>query len=179
MKQGFALVKGMLAALIVMLLVLSLSRYLDLPASRDEHLAAMTYHKREPLTNENLVDVLSEHINTSTLKAIRLQHERIDVDLLLHSDQPVHEQIYDTVPLYVALAFHYGSNIEQLSITVLREGRKHGETLQLMQLTVRGDDAWLEQGVQALEGVAWLEQPLWIERLRIHKSILWQQHYEV
>lgn len=177
--RRLAVMKGMLAGLLVMLLLVLVSRYIELPTAREQHLAAMTYHKRVPLTNQNLVDVLSAHVDTTTLHAIRLKHTLLEVELLLHNNRPADVQIYEAVPLYIALAFHYSDNVEQLAVKVLREGGKAGEEAQLIQLTVYSNDAWLEQGVQALQDVAWLEQQEWAARLRIQKSIFWQLHYEV
>lgn len=177
--RKLAVMKGLLAGLLAMLLLVLISRYIELPTAREQHLAAMSYHKPVPLTNENLVDVLSRHVDTTTLHAISVKHTLLEVELLLHNDHPADVQIYEAVPLYIALAFRYSDNVEQLALKVLREGGKTGEEAQLIQLTVYRNDAWLEQGVQALQAVAWLEEREWAARLRIQKSIFWQLHYEV
>jgi|GEM_PF-1259776 len=172
-----ALLKSTLATLLVVLLLTITTRHIALPTTQDDHLAAMTYHKPIPLTNENMVDVLTEHVDTTNLHAIHLKHELLEVELLMNNDQSVDEQLYRVVPLYVALAFHYSSNVEQLSIKVLREGRSATEHFQLMQLTIHNDDEWLQEGVQQLQDQAWLDTPYWMNALRIKKN--WQLNYEI
>lgn len=179
MRIAIALLQGLLVALLICGLVMIVSQYIEVPTSRQTHLAAMTHHKSEPLTNYNLVDVLSAYIDTSTLSSIRLQHNLLDVEVLLKPDAPYNEQIYDIVPMYIALAFYYGSNIDQLTMKIFAEESRHGKRQQLVQLSIQGNDAWLEQGLDVLENIPWLEQRQWNDLLRIQKSIFWQMNYEV
>lgn len=153
-----------------------MSRYFEVPKT---HLAAMTSHKSEPLNNNNIVDVLSQYIDTTTLSSIKVQHGLIDVEVLLKPDVPMNEQLYRIVPMYIGLAFYYGNNIDQLTMKVLREEGPRRKQLQLMQLTVRKDDAWLEQGLELLEEVNWMDDKNWNEVLRIQKSVFWQLNVEI
>src|SRR5690606_10408737 len=113
----------------------------------------------------------------SNLHAIHLRHELLEVALLLNNKQTLDEQLYMVVPLYVALAFQYSSNVEQLTIKALREGRTPTEHIQILQLTIKNDDEWLQHGVQALQDQAWLDIPYWMNALRIKKN--WQLNYEI
>ncbi|MCM3633072.1 MULTISPECIES: hypothetical protein [Paenibacillus] len=176
MRIALALLKGLVVVILLLGIVLIVSRYVEVPKT---HLAAMTHHKSEPLTNNNLVDVLSEHIDTTTLSAIKLQHGVLQVELLLKQDETIQEQLYRVVPMYIALAFYYGNNIEQLKLKVYREEKFKQEQQQLLQLTIHQDDVWLEKGLEQLEDIHWLEDRTWNEWLRIRKSAFWPLHYEI
>ena len=171
-----ALLKGLLVVILLLGIVLFVSRYIEVPKT---HLAAMTHHKSEPITNNNLVDVLSQYIDTTTLSSIRFQRGILDVEILLKPDDSIHEQLYHIVPMYTALSFYYGNNIDQLTMKVMREEGMHSKQLQLLQLTIRKDDAWLEQGLEQLEEINWLDDRKWNDILRIQKSVFWQLNYEV
>jgi len=62
---------------------------------------------------------------------------------------------------------------------VLREEGPKRKQLQLMRLTVHKDDAWLEQGLELLEEVNWLDDKYWNDVLRIQKSVFWQMNVEI
>src|SRR5690606_40847469 len=122
MRIALALLKGLVVVILLLGIVLIVSRYVEVPKT---HLAAMTHHKSEPLTNNNLVDVLSEHIDTTTLSAIKLQHGVLQVELLLKQDETIQEQLYRVVPMYIALAFYYGNNIRSEEHTSELQSREN------------------------------------------------------
>lgn len=171
-----ALLKGLLVVILLLGIVLLISRYIEVPQT---HLAAITHHKSEPLTNDNIVDVLSQYIDTTTLSSIRVQRGLLDVEIAIKPGESIDEQLYQIVPMYIALAFYYGNNIDQLAMKVMREEGMHRKQLRLLELTVHRDDAWLEQGVELLKEINWLGDKNWNEILRIQKSVFWQLNYEV
>lgn len=170
-----ALIKGLLAVLLLMWLIILASRWFEAPPGPITHTSFMTEHGNKQLTNNNIVDVLSSFLDTTSLHAVKLQQGVLKVELMLNNETPINEQIYQDVPHYISLAFQYANNVERLDLIILQaEGTQHVE-LKLMQLTITSQDEWLVEGIELLYETKWLDQSTWIERLRIERFFNWDQ----
>ncbi|MCR8660301.1 hypothetical protein [Paenibacillus endoradicis] len=174
MKQ----MKGLLLASLITLLISIILYYSMLHIDENSYgqvqVNAGTHMKQVNLSNDNIVDVINDFIDTSHLSKINLNRHVLEVVLFVNNEQTPEQLIYADIPQFVSLAFEKTMNIEQLQVKVMENPLNRNDSVIIFTCNLYRNDAWLEDGSQQLKDVQWLNDPNWVQRLRVKKTIYWQ-----
>lgn len=135
--------------------------------------------KSVQLSNDNIVDVLNANVDTTRLTKVNLNQHILEVELLIDTGQSPQNYIYEEFPQYIALAFKYTTNVEQLKLKVMEQQLNSNNKVYILTSHIYRNDAWLERGIEQLNAINWLEDDGWRQRLRLNKTIYWQKQYEI
>lgn len=153
---------------------LSFSEKMIQSTNREVFLSSNMIH----LSNDNLVDLIVKHTDTSHLSAIDFNAHVLKIDLLVE-DKESQQFVYEEIPQFIYFAFMETRNVEQLKIRVFDIQGVMNNKVMILSTQMYRNDAWLETGISSFEDEKWLDDRKWQQRLRINKTIYWQNQYEI
>lgn len=146
--------------------------------NQDSNREVFSSSKMIQLTSDNLVDLIIKHTDTSHIKSIQFNSHTLEIDLLVE-DKESEQFVYDELPQFVYFAFMETKNVEQLNIRVFDIQGVQNHKVMILSAKMYRNDAWLETGITSIEDENWLDDRKWQQRLRINKTIYWQNQYEI
>lgn len=171
--------QGLLLGSMITLIISLILYYSMLQTNEDSYnqlsVSAGMHMKQVKLNNDNIVDVISNYINTDHLSKVSLNRDVLEVVLSVEDNETAEQFVYAEFPQFVSFAFERTLNIEQLKIKVMEDQLNRNDSVIILTCNLYRNDAWLENGIEQLRELQWLIDPEWEQRLRIKKTIYWQQ----
>lgn len=134
------------------------------------YMAAITTNEELELNEGNVVDLLSKYVQTSHLAKVNVRNKHLYIDIKLHGQTAVEEQLLEEIPRLIQFSFFQVHNIDQLHIKTVSKSNESLEQSGYFTLHITKDDEWLQQGIEPLLQVNWLHDHHWQKQLRLKEE---------
>lgn len=142
----------------------------SLELSDHRYVAAIATNEVNSLNKGNIVDLLSQYVQTNNISKVNLRQQKLHIDIKLQNQMAIEEQLLEEIPGLIQFSFFYVHNIEHLYVKVVEKSDAPHQQNTYLTLHISKDDEWLQQGVEALRQVNWLQDHVWLEQLRLKRE---------